>query len=136
MVVYEVECAPEDRPDLVPPPASYGWAHFHAFTALLAAEERIRLEEMMDYGGVVPWSRVETCLRPIFDLSLVVDGVLPLKWVIGMQSRLHEVCAAWKGGFYAGSVERDMKGEQFAELVRLVAVVDYCVSAGRSIRIR
>ncbi|OON31624.1 hypothetical protein BSA16_09940 [Micromonospora sp. Rc5] len=91
---------------------------------------------MMDYGGVVPWFRVETCLRPMFDLSLLDDGMLALEWVLGMQSRLHEVCAAWGVGSYAGSAEEDMKAEQSAELVKLVSVVDYCVEVGRSMRVR
>ncbi|MFC8905765.1 hypothetical protein [Micromonospora sp. NPDC057140] len=136
MVVYEVECRARGRSDLVPSPASYGWAHFHAFADLLAAEERICLGEMMEYGGVVPWSRVETCLRPIFDPSLLDGGILALKWVLGMQSRLHEVCAAWGDGSYAGSAEKGMKAEQFAELVKLLSVVDYCVKTRRSMRVR
>ncbi|UWZ36190.1 hypothetical protein Drose_34905 [Dactylosporangium roseum] len=134
--IYEVERADEQDPERDRLIASYGWAHFHAFTSLLAAEEGVDLTEMSGYGGENSWSTVATPLRPLFDLDCFDGGRLPARKCQAMQSRLHEVCELWSRGAYAGKAEEQMKIDQLNALRKLVAVVDGCVDTGRAMIIR
>jgi hypothetical protein len=134
--IYEVERADEQDPEHDMLIASYGWAHFHAFTSLLAAEEGIDLTNMSDYGGNNSWSTVATPLRPLFDLDCFDGGRLPAQKCQAMQSRLHEVFELWSRGTYAGEAEEQMKLDQLHALRNLVAVVDGCIETGRAMTIR
>ncbi|MDQ7905798.1 hypothetical protein RB614_14865 [Phytohabitans sp. ZYX-F-186] len=130
------------EPAAVPDPlrdvlvASYGWAHFHAFTRLLASEEGIELSRMWNYGGHIPWTSTDTPLRPFFDIDCFEDGRLPADKCDGMRSRLREVLGLWSRGIYAGDADDGMKVDQSITLRSLLAVIDACVETGRSLLLR
>ncbi|HCT76361.1 MAG TPA: hypothetical protein DGG94_01640 [Micromonosporaceae bacterium] len=134
-VRYEVEPAKEADLDHDSLSASYGWAHYHAFVVLLAAEEGIVLDAKMGYGGTDPWTDSETSLRPLFDIDFVVDGRLPAAECQKMQPRLREISERWSRGLFAGESEEQMKLDQNDTLCRLVSVVDACVRTGRALTI-
>jgi hypothetical protein len=134
--IFEVERqeVPDPEHDLLA--ASYGWAHFHAFTRLLAEEEGIALNTMSGYGGNRPWAEVKTPLRPIFDLDCFEDGRLSMHECLGMQSRLCEICELWSHGTFAGDADEQMRVDQLNAVRKLLMVVEGCVKTGRALTIR
>jgi hypothetical protein len=128
----------EARPDYPDEPevfVEYGWGPFHAFQRILAAEERLDLAPMKDYGGAKPWTDDLTPLRLLFDRDYV-NGDHNVDAYPRMVSHLREIHSRWAASYPERDAPDLMKDLQLHSLEQLINVINTCRARGVHLRRR
>ena len=98
--------------------ARWSYSGFNRFRKRLAEQLGFSLDQMVGFGGDVPWNTVSDPIVPLLDHSDCEGELSPLE-AASVAPRLREMVAGWDEGDY----DRE-------QAERLAAMCDYAASAG------